>query len=583
MLALALLLTATALPQAPVPATRAIRVSLDRPDPADWAELRAAVGAAGAGLRWEPALRQARAPEDRPLILFVQEGEAAGEDGPVGPGDLLLLRAGERLELSAPVAALGFTPAAPLPAGLPARIRPDFDPRVTDTPGGCASAAGAYRRICLTWEEAKGPYVYRGLNAHRVRIRDSLTHFHPRAGGFDELYLVQDALPGAALIVGERLDDLLHPERLDRAAAAGLLREIPLRRGDLVLLPRGVAHRGIGGVLAQVIALPGFVPGAEIPLDDAIAAVNERFDLELPRHVPDTPFVAVVEQADRVRIEIGDTLCTEYRFAAGPRAFFHPFLLADGRALTRGFPFEPRPGESRDHPHHQGIWLAHGSVDGIDFWHDPEVEQRLIAIEEAFSRPGRGGFTTRHEWRAPDGRVVLRDRRRFTFTAAPGGERWLDADLLLIAPPDRPVRFGDTKEGTFAVRLAAPLRVEGEVATGTLLDSAGRRDGAVWGRRARWIAASGRIDGRPASLGLLELPGSFRSPTWWHARTYGLEAANPFGRHDFEGAPPGTGDFTLDPGGELRLRYRVVASPAVWPTFVDPDGDGEPGPAPAGG
>ncbi len=521
-----------------------------------------------AAVDWLPGLAEAAARE-RSEVLFVQRGAGRvrlGGEAPaeLGVGDLLLLRPGQRARFEPPLDVLRFRLAAPLPAELPALVRPDHDPRITDTPGGCATEAGAYRRVCLTWEGKNGPYLYHALNAHRVRIRDSFSHYHPVDGGFDEIYLVQDALPGAEIVVSERLPELLDPSGLrDAADAAGLLRRVPVRAGDLVLLPRGTVHRGLGGVLAQVITLPGFVPGAEIGVDEAIRAVNARFGADLPHHEPGAPFVAVLERADRVRVEVGDELFTEYRFDAGPRAFFHPLRLADGREATRGYPLEPRAGEARDHPHHQGLWFAHGDVDGVDFWHDPEAAMPLVCVEEVRSRSGRGGFTAVHEWRAPDGRLVLHDRRRVRVHApAPAdgaaAERWLELDLELRAPDDRAVRFGDTKEGTMALRVAAPLRVEGEVATGSILNAAGDRDGAAWGQRAAWLLARGELDGAPAGLALLEHPDNFRFPTWWHAREYGLLAANPFGRHDFEGAAPGTGDFVLPAGETLRLRYRFV-------------------------
>ncbi len=521
-----------------------------------------------AAVDWLPGLAESAA-HQRSEVLFVQSGPGSvdldgGAGSEAGVGDLVLLRPGERARFRPPLDVLRFRLAQPLPDGLPAVIRPDHDPRITDTPGGCATEAGAYRRVCLTWEGKNGPYLYHALNAHRVRIRDSFSHYHPVDGGFDEIYLVQDALPGAEIVVSERLPELLDPSGLEDAAdAAGLLRRVPVRAGDLVLLPRGTVHRGLGGVLAQVITLPGFVPGAEIGVDEAIRAVNARFGTALPHHDPGAPFVAVLERADRVRVEVGDELFTEYRFDAGPRAFFHPLRLADGRRATRGYPLEPQPGEARDHPHHQGLWFAHGAVDGVDFWHDPEAGMPLVRVEEVFSRSGLGGFTAVHEWRAPDGRLVLRDRRRFRFHAPAAGtdgpaERWIDWDLELTAPDDRAVRFGDTKEGTMALRVAAPLRVEGEVARGNLLNSAGDADGAAWGKRAAWLLARGPLGDAPAAVALLEHPQNFRFPTWWHAREYGLLAANPFGRHDFEGAARGAGDFVLEAGRTLRLRYRFV-------------------------
>ena len=52
-------------------------------------------------------------------------------------------------------------------------------------------------------------------------------------------------------------------------------------------------------------------------------------------------------------------------------------------------------------------------------------------------------------------------------------------------------------------------------------------------------------------------PKSFRYPTTWHVRTYGLFAANPFGLRDFtKGASEGT--HKMEAGETMTLRYRVL-------------------------
>jgi len=190
------------------------------------------------------------------------------------------LRAGQALITDQPIGALVFDVPEDLPSDVPPFIRPDWDPRITDTPGGCATERGAYRRILLTWLKRNGPYTFHALNAHRVRIEDSFTHYHPKAGGFDELYLVQMTRPTAKLITSDKASRIETPNSVARAEVADLLDETPLEVGDLVYLPRGLVHRGVGGVLAQVITVPGFVPGSEIGIDHHLRAINERFQLK---------------------------------------------------------------------------------------------------------------------------------------------------------------------------------------------------------------------------------------------------------------------------------------------------------------
>ncbi len=237
---------------------------------------------------------------DAHRVAFVQRGDCRAEVGgrgslettPLRVGDLLALKPGGEVVLDRPVDLVVFTIAEPLASTVPSVIRPDFDPALTDSPGGCATDPGAYRRLLLTWDPQRGPYVNRGFNCHRVRIDDSFTHYHPVDGGWDEIYLVQEAPAGAELLVC-RDTARLDREQLDSEGARlgeddldGLFESIPLRAGSLVLLPRGLAHRGLGGAVVQVIAVPGFKPGYEIPLDRSIQRLNGRFALTGGRRLP---------------------------------------------------------------------------------------------------------------------------------------------------------------------------------------------------------------------------------------------------------------------------------------------------------
>lgn len=217
-------------------------------------------------------------PTDSNRVVFVQ-GPADRAQAPT-VGDILLIEAGKpwSLQGAGELNLLAFHVPHELPAGLPELIRPDWDPLITDTPGGCAEETGAYRRILLTWLEEKGPYVLHSLNAHRVRIHDSFSHYHPVDGGFDELYLVQMAGAEARVLTSEEVPTIESRE-VSRAAAESLIQSRSLEVGDLVYLPRGTMHRGLGGALVQVISVPGFVPNSEIGLDHHLLAINEQLDL----------------------------------------------------------------------------------------------------------------------------------------------------------------------------------------------------------------------------------------------------------------------------------------------------------------
>lgn len=230
-------------------------------------------------------------------LVFIQKGEGLarlnGQDtSSFSVGDIINLEKDDYFKTDQPFDALVFKVPQPLPENIPAFVRPDWDPNIADVPGGCATETNAYRRILLTWLDKVGPYQYHALNAHRVRIMDSFTHYHPMDKGFDEFYLVQMAMPGARLYTSDKVADIQDPESVSEGEVDGLLNEMTLNVGDLVYLPRGIAHRGYGGVLAQVITVPGFVPGSEIGLDHHLRAINERFSLEEEEALPYNKFAS---------------------------------------------------------------------------------------------------------------------------------------------------------------------------------------------------------------------------------------------------------------------------------------------------
>ena len=135
-----------------------------------------------------------------------------------------------------------------------------------------------------------------------------------------------------------------------------------------------------------------------------------------------------------------------------------------------------------------------------------------------------------------------------------GPSRLVDVDLTLKAL-EEDVLFGDTKEGgVLSLRVASSMDV---LRGGRLVSSSGGvNEAEVWGKRAHWCDYSGPVNTRWVSVACFEHNESFRHPTYWHARDYGLLTANPFGVSVFEG-PGYSGEHALPAGESLRFRYRV--------------------------
>ncbi len=282
--------------------------------------------------------------------------------------------------------------------------------------------------------------------------------------------------------------------------------------------------------------------------------------------------VKLTKLADRVRVEIGGQLFTEYVHSDdSSRPYCYPIILADGTGLTRDFPMKETAGEDRDHPHHRALMFVHGDANKIDFWNEgkagpPLPKGRTVHDGPAGTSDGdTGTLRTRNRWLSPDGKLIATDETTLRFRDASDGNRTLDYEVTIRALPDTPLVLGDSKEGTMAIRVAQwltlPHRISGKdiPGVGHLLTSTGVRDKEVWGKRAAWCDYHAARDGKTYGVAIFDHPQNLRHPTWWMARDYGLFAANPFGQHEFEPEmkhPRGMGDHTIPAGGTLTLRYR---------------------------
>lgn len=269
--------------------------------------------------------------------------------------------------------------------------------------------------------------------------------------------------------------------------------------------------------------------------------------------------VQITKLADRLRIEINGQLFTEYFFKDVPRPYYYPLLGPDNLPMTRKWPMENVPGEEHDHPHHRSLWFAHGNVNGQDFWSEQPGAGKIVHedFDEIKSGKKFGVIKSRNKWVAADGSVFCTDDRVFKiYNPGLTNERMFDFEITLHASHGDLI-LGDTKEGTMAVRLAETMRLKGKIGRGHIYESTGLRDGATWGKRAAWCDYSGPVEGKTVGIAIFDNPQNPRHPTWWHVRDYGLFAANPFGRHDFESLPDkAAGNLKVPAGQSITFRYR---------------------------
>ena len=320
---------------------------------------------------------------------------------------------------------------------------------------------------------------------------------------------------------------------------------------------------------------------------------------------PTVPQVRVVPDSAEQRVDVwmDDELFTAYVYADTlsvlEKPVLDPLRAPSGAVVTRGFPLNPAPGDRVDHPHHVGLWFNHGEVNGLDFWNNSDAISperaasmgtiRHRAVTHVESGAGRGVLDVTMDWLAPDGQALLREDTRFAFHAEP--ERRVVERITTLTSPHEAVSFEDNKEGALGLRVARALempvsgpvdvmdeaggvtQVPGEeVATGSYRNSEGVEGYPnVWGKRARWMTLTGVVHGDSVTVAILDHPQNVGFPTHWHARDYGLFAANPFGQAAFDEEAEAF-HFTLAPGQSTTLKHRVVlysghVSPEVVETY----------------
>ncbi|MCK3682828.1 PmoA family protein [Maribellus sp. YY47] len=298
-----------------------------------------------------------------------------------------------------------------------------------------------------------------------------------------------------------------------------------------------------------------------------------------------------LDQANqKVEVTIDGKLFTSYIYPNTiMKPTLWPLMSPAGNMLTRSFPLAEKAGDRADHPHHVGVWLNYGDVNGLDFWNNSDAipeEKRSgygtiyhQSVDKAESGDGKAALEVSAKWKSPDNEVLLDESTRFDFLAPSPDVRIIDRTTTLTAVADE-VHFYDNKEGMFAIRVARELELPSDGPT-ELVDSHGvvtrvenmdnsnitgnyhSSDGVegeeVWGTRSRWMKLSGAINGENVSLVIVDNPANVGYPTYWHARGYGLFSANPLGQKIFSDGKQEL-NYSLKKGESTVFKYRLVVA-----------------------
>ena len=267
-----------------------------------------------------------------------------------------------------------------------------------------------------------------------------------------------------------------------------------------------------------------------------------------------------------VDVVIGGRPFTTYYFDSTiAKPFLSPLRSAQGSIVTRGYPMTVDiPGEDRDEPHQRAMYFAHGDINGFDFWgeaafpkwsdHGPSTFGRTVlrALDEIRGGAASGYLRAAFDLVSPSG-IIGQESQAYTFSGD-AESRIVDCEFSIHASHG-PITMGDTKEGTFAIRVVKAL----DSPPGRMINANGAiGEKGIWGKRAEWVDYYGRVGEEDVGIAVFDDPHNLRAPTYWHARAYGLFAANPFGVRQFTRDRHQDGRSVIAAGQTLTFRYRVL-------------------------
>ena len=334
-----------------------------------------------------------------------------------------------------------------------------------------------------------------------------------------------------------------------------------------------------------------FMTGLLIPLSVLFSCQAPKEEKQQAKDEKNEKRIRLVkdDRQKKVDVYVEGNLFTSYIYPNTiKKPVLYPLITPGGTKVTRKFPLEPSSGERVDHPHHVGLWFNYGDVNGLDFWNNSDsiavekregygtiVHREILNVEEG---DDEAMLEVAMDWLAPDGKLLLKENTRFIFRGT-GDEYTLDRITTLTAQNDG-VRFDDNKEGMLGIRVARALEhpsdkpgiftdangiptsvpvLDNTGVTGKYINSEGIEGTDCWGKRADWVNLTATIGEEAISLVIIDHPSNVGYPTYWHARGYGLFAANPLGQKVFSEGQE-TLNFKLSAHESVTFKHRVIVA-----------------------
>lgn len=290
------------------------------------------------------------------------------------------------------------------------------------------------------------------------------------------------------------------------------------------------------------------------------------------------------ESEKKVEVFVGGKLFTAFIYPDNmEKQSLYPIASASGKLITRGYPLDPRPFERTDHPHHVGLWLNFGDVNGLDFWNNSfaikpadKPKYGTVKFKKIVSEnPKKGILVTVSEWVDVNNKVLLNEETTYVF-AGKGNLRTIERTSKLTA--DQQVTFTENKEGLIGLRLDRAFEepatkpdkfldangivtevpiMNNEGVNGVYRNAEGIKGGDVWSKRSPWVALRAVKEGEVITIAIIDNKNNANYPAWSHARGYGLFATNNLGGRAFDKNAPEV-KIILKEGENIVFKHKIV-------------------------
>ena len=203
------------------------------------------------------------------------------------------------------------------------------------------------------------------------------------------------------------------------------------------------------------------------------------------------------------------------------------------------------------YPHHRSLFFGCDRVNGGNYWQEGFETGQILSSSPKLAKATKESIEILDacDWQKPDGAIVMKDRRKLTFTVPSENLRFIDWEIEWQAVESVVVQ--KTNHALFSMRAALDITPK---AGGNLVNAEGLTgEKGTFGQKSGWCGFYGKRAAVPSvveGIAIMDHPGNPWAPTPWFTRDYGFASPTPM---NFMEKP-----WELGAGKSVRMRYRVV-------------------------